>query len=277
MIYILPKHLQIKDKSETGKLIKIAPFRREIRKTEPHKHNNYFEIIYLSKGKGFHAIDLQQYPITPPVVFIVRKEQVHHWELTNKPGGFVLILKKSFVDNSLDKELKNLLTQVSAYSCILLQDKKVIEQLFEMMVQEYLPELNSNNPVMEGLLKTLLAKILQQAKPVQQIKRKTSNLFFDFREILSLDKTLRNNVAHYAGLLKTTSQNLNAACRKAINQSAAEVLSEFIISEVKRLLLYTDMTVSEISLSLDFKDNSHFVKYFKRHTGYTPQSFRLLT
>ncbi|MBO9202610.1 MULTISPECIES: AraC family transcriptional regulator [Niastella] len=266
--------LPLKNKIETGKSIKIAPFRKDIRKTEPHKHNNYFEIIYLSKGKGFHTIDSQQYQVNPPVVFIVRKEQVHHWELNDVPDGFVLILKKSFVDTSLDKELKNLLTQVSAFSCILLQDEKIIEQLFNMLVQEYQSELNSNMPITEGLLKALLAKILQMAKPVQPTKRKTSNLFLDFREILGHDKTLKNSIAYYARLLKTTPQNLNAACRKAVDQSAAEILSEFIISEAKRLLLYTDMTVAEISLSLEFKDNSHFIKYFKRHTGNTPQSFR---
>jgi AraC family transcriptional regulator, transcriptional activator of pobA len=266
--------LQVKNKIEAGKSIKIASFKKDIRKTEPHKHNNYFEIIYLSEGKGSHTIDSQQYPVTPPVVFIVRKEQVHHWELNDEPDGFVLILKKSFADNSLDKELKKLLTQISAFSCILLEDEKIIEQLFEILVQEYKSEFNNSMPVTEGLLKALLAKILQLAKPVQPAKRKTSNLFQDFREILGQDKALKNSVANYARMLKTTPQNLNAACRKAINQSAAEVLSEFIISEGKRLLLYTDMTVSEISLSLEFKDNSHFVKYFKRHTSHTPQSFR---
>jgi len=270
----LATQLQIKDKTETGKSIRVAAFKKDIRKTTPHKHNNYFEIIYLSKGKGFHAIDSQQYQVTPPVIFIVRKEQVHHWELDNEPDGFVLILKKSFADTCLDKELKNLLTQVSAFSCILIQDKRIIEQLFEMLVQEYQSELNNNTPVTEGLIKALLAKILQVAKPVQPVKRKTSDLFLNFREILSQDKSIKNNVACYAALLNTTAQNLNAACRKAVNQPAAEVLSEFIISEAKRLLLYTDMTVSEISLSLDFKDNSHFVKYFKRHTSYTPKSFR---
>jgi AraC family transcriptional regulator, transcriptional activator of pobA len=266
--------LQIKDKSEMGKLIKIAPFRKEIRKTEPHKHNSYFEIIYLSKGSGIHSIDYNKYTIQPPVIFFVRKEQVHHWELNDEPDGFVMILKKSFVDTSLDKDLKNLLTQVSAFSCILLQDEKIIGQLFNLLVQEYQSELNSNMPVTEGLLKALLAKILQLAKPMQPTKRKTSNIFLNFREILGHDKALKNSVANYARMLKTTPQNLNAACRKAVDQSAAEVLSEFIISEAKRLLLYTDMTVAEISHSLEFKDNSHFVKYFKRHTGHTPQSFR---
>ncbi len=49
-----------------------------------------------------------------------------------------------------------------------------------------------------------------------------------------------------------------------------------VIAEAKRLLAYTDNTVAEVSLALSFKDPSHFVKYFKRHTAYTPKGFRAM-
>ena len=65
--------LKIKDKTGSISNIKIDPFRKNIRKTLPHKHNNYFEIIYLSKGSGFHTIDTQQFSITPPIVFLIRR------------------------------------------------------------------------------------------------------------------------------------------------------------------------------------------------------------
>lgn len=265
---------QVKNKIGDDYDIKIASFKKNIRKTTPHRHNNYFEIIYLSKGKGFHTIDSQKYAVTPPVVFVVKKEQIHYWELDDAPEGFVLILKKSFVDNSLDKDLKSLLIALSAFSYVLLHDKGIISQLFEMLVKEYRPSLSNNSSVMEGLLKTLLAKILELAKPVKYVRKKQSDLFHNFLEMLSNDKSLQNNVSNYARMLNTTAQNLNASCRKSAGQSAAEVLAQFIINEAKRLLLYTDKSVSEISLVLDFKDNSHFIKYFKRHTGHTPGSFK---
>ena len=47
---IMSSNIDIKDKSENDKLFKVAEFRQHIRKTEPHKHINYFEIIYLSEG-----------------------------------------------------------------------------------------------------------------------------------------------------------------------------------------------------------------------------------
>ena len=266
--------IQTKNKLEPHLLFKIARFRKEIRKTNPHKHNSYFEIIYLSKGSGTHAIDHQSYAVKPFTLFTVRKEQVHHWELNEEPDGFVLILKKGFVDNSLDKDLKKLLGQVSAYPCIYLESDEAVEPFFELLLREYRPETMPNLLVVEGLLKALLAKIQENAHSITHSHRNKSDLYESFCELLST--SLKNNVAHYASLLHTSPQNLNAACRKANNQSAAEILAEFIISEAKRLLIYTDMTISEIAITLDFKDNSHFVKYFKRHTTSTPSVFRAL-
>lgn len=266
--------INIKNKIESEKSIKVSPFRKEIRKTTPHKHNSYFEIIYLSAGKGYHGIDSKKYTVKPPVIFCVRKEQVHHWELTKEPDGYVLILKKSFLDKSFDNGLKTLLEKLSEHSCLQLKEKKAIDNLFALLVEECKNETSSSFVVMEGLLKSLMAKILQVAKPHTQKKVTKSDLYQSFRELLNDNSGTKNNVAYYAKQLNTTPQNLNAACRKAINQSASDILAEFIISEAKRLLIYTTNTVSEISYTLDFKDTSHFVKYFKRYTTHTPQSFR---
>jgi AraC-like DNA-binding protein len=270
----MPKSLIIKNKIEAEKHIKIAPFKKDIRKTIAHKHHSYFEIIYLFSGSGFHAIDSRKYTVIPPVIFTVRKEQVHHWELDSEPDGFVLILKKSFVDNSTDKALKHLLMQASSFPCSYLKNDAVIRQLFNLLLLEYDAEKNNLTPVIEGLLKALLAKMLELAKPALPERKGKPDLFQAYQELLSSDASLKNNVAYYADILGTSPQNLNAVCRKAVDQSAAGILSDFIISEAKRLLLYTSNTVAAIALSLSFSDASHFVKYFKRITGNTPQAFR---
>lgn len=271
----MPTILEIKDKIHQ-KSIKITPFKKGVRKTSPHKHNSYFEIIYLSQGTGFHSIDSIKFQVQPPVVYTVRKEQVHHWEMESEPEGFVLILKKEFLDNCLDNQLKGLLASISAFPSICLVEPNSITQLFKMLTDEYQPEQNNNTPVIEGLLKVLLAKILQTGKPLPSSKGKMDNLFQEFQQLLAQDKLLKNSVAFYAFQLNTSPQNLNTACRKSSGQPAAQVLAEFLINEAKRLLLYTDMSVSEISRQLDFKDDSHFIKYFKRHAGQTPNVFRNL-
>lgn len=65
----MPKQIQVKDKTEPAETIKILPFRKEVKKTAAHKHNNYFEIIYLSAGNGYHSIDSRRYPVTCARIF----------------------------------------------------------------------------------------------------------------------------------------------------------------------------------------------------------------
>lgn len=271
----MTSQLTIKDKIETKKLIKVSLFKKDIRKTNPHKHNNYFEIIYLSKGCGYHYIDSGKYPVAPPVMYFIRQEQVHFWELKKEPKGYVVIIKKVFVEKSLDYELKSLLSKISTQCCLQLTDNKTIEKLFQLLAEENQTDDENAFHITEGLLKSLLAKVLQVSQPVINKAEVKSDLYHSFIDMLSDDCGIKNKVRFYAGKLNTSPQNLNATCRKAVNKTAAEVLSGFVLSEVKRLLLYTDNTISEIAFTLEFSDPSHFVKYFKKFEGATPQSFRL--
>ncbi|MEP7277615.1 MAG: helix-turn-helix transcriptional regulator [Bacteroidota bacterium] len=270
----MPKLLQVKDKSEGDKGIKIAPFKKDIRKTTPHKHNNYFEIIYLSEGSGYHYIDSYKFEVTPPMMYFIRKEQVHYWELDSEPDGFVVIIKRLFIEKSLDNELKILLAKISGQSSLQVKDNSVINILLTILTEENKTEGENTFHIIEGLLKALLAKVLEVAKPVINKAEIKPDLYQSFRTLLNTGQVIKNTVHYYAEQMNTSPQNLNAACRKAVNQSATEVLAEFITSEAKRLLHYTNSTVSEIAFTLDFADGSHFVKYFKRQTGQTPQIFR---
>jgi AraC-like DNA-binding protein len=184
----------------------------------------------------------------------------------------VLIIKKTFIDNCFDKDIKRLISELSAQTCLFPKDNTPID-IFNILLNEYQQKTKPNQPIIDGLLKALLAKIIESATP-NIPKNGNSTIFQKFIDLLGKENELTNKVNHYAKLLNTTPQNLNAICRKEAGQSSAEILSEHIINEAKRLLLYTDITVSEIAHRLDFKDNSHFSKYFKRHVDQTPVGFR---
>lgn len=46
------------------------------------------------------------------------------------------------------------------------------------------------------------------------------------------------------------------------------------VEEAKRLLRYTDKTVSAIGLYLGFSSQDHFVRVFKETVGMTPKEYR---
>ena len=280
---IKPKHtviseFEVKDKINANDIIKISVFKKEIGKTAPHKHNNYYEIIYLSKGCGSHTIDSQKFLIKPPTLFIIRKEQVHHWNIENEAEGFVIIIKKSFIEGNLDKEITQLFSKISAFTCMHPKDATTIEQLLELLNKESQEMDDGQSMILRiGLLKALFAKILQsEPVPITKLKVFNNMRFQMFIDLLTDEKVIINKVDYYATLLNTTPQNLNAICRKEAEKSASQIISEFMIVEANRFLLYTDLTISEISHSLEFKDISNFTKYFKKHTSYTPTNFRKL-
>lgn len=270
------KTIDIKTKIEPHRYLKIAEFRKHIRTTTPHKHNSYVEFVFLTAGSGTHTIDGISFRVTPPILFTIRKEQVHHWELTGEPEGYVLILKKQYIENSRDKALHELLTKARAHACLQIDSSNNLSQFFRLLLESCHQDQPNGTDVIDGLLKALLARIVQQTQPLIHAIRAT-DLFSRFEELLGQTDALRNNVAHYARQLNTSPQNLNAVCRKAIGQSAAIVLTNHLIGEAKRLLHYTGLTVKEIADRFDFADSSHFIKYFKKHVGMTPQTFRKQT
>ncbi|MDM1391129.1 helix-turn-helix domain-containing protein [Myroides marinus] len=263
------KHIAIKNKIETRTLMKVSPFRQEIRKTNPHKHNNYVEIIYLSEGTGSHTIDQNVFSITTPTIFFIRKEQVHFWDIISEPKGFVLLIKKEFLQTSLDYKLRDLLSQLSHFTCLKINETQGINTLFQLLVSE------KDFTVKEGVLKALLAKIIATSIPFSSSvnKNDTASLFQDF---LKQTDNLHNSVAYYAKKIGISPQNLNAICRKTFKQPASEILAEHIIDEAKRQLLYSENSISEIAYNLNFSDSSYFTKYFKRYVGTTPKVFREL-
>ena len=280
---IKPKHtvipeIELKDKINANDIIKISVFKKEIGKTAPHIHNNYYEIIYLSNGYGSHTIDSQKFLIKPPAIFIIRKEQTHYWNIEKEAEGFRITIKKSFIEGNLDKEIKHLFSKISAITCLYPEETTTIEQLLELLHKELQEEGDQQSRLLKnGLLKALFAKIVQvNPSSVTKLSIYKNSRFQMFIDLLTDENVIINKVNHYANLLNTTHQNLNAICRKEAEKSASQIISEFMIVEAKRFLLYTDLNISDISHILQFKGVSHFTKYFKKHTNCTPTHFRKL-
>ena len=268
------KNIQVKDKISSDKHIKVEPFRKDTRITQPHKHKQYFEIILLTKGSGFHWIDSICYEVNPPVLFFLNRDQVHNWELQGEPEGYVLILKNSFLQQSRDESLKQLLHLVGHANNLYLEDAEEIIILFKLLISYASTNTAYERHCIDGLLKALIAGILEKGRHNFLHTGQQTQLYARYIDLLLIGPQVQRKVSVLAQQLNATPQNLNAACRKAVNLSASEILDDFIMNEARRLLLYTDNHVSEIAYRLSFKDPSYFVKFFKKHQQQTPEEFR---
>jgi AraC-like DNA-binding protein len=73
------------------------------------------------------------------------------------------------------------------------------------------------------------------------------------------------NLSHY---------QLNEITKVTVGKTASELINEHIILEAKRYLLATSNQIKDIADHLGYEDVSYFIRFFKKQSGYSPESFR---
>ena len=75
-------------------------------------------------------------------------------------------------------------------------------------------------------------------------------------------------------MMSISSYQLNDITRNAVGKTASTLINEHILLEAKRHLLATPNQVKEIAGYLGYEDPSYFIRFFKKHTGVSPDVFR---
>lgn len=266
--------IHTKNKLDEGLLFKISRFIEKIKKTSPHKHDDYYELIFLSEGEGFHWIETEKYMISTPEFYFLKPGQLHYWQFTSIPKGFVILFKAEFFDNLKETDIINLYRKLTDKFRIPVSDVFNPENLFNELLREYSEPSAYSPHIIHGYLRALFAKILHLAEIKPQENNVLISIYEKFQNLLVKECPRLHKVNDFASLLNTTPQNLSAICRKHTGKSASEIISSQLLLEAKRYILHTDITINEIAYKLSFNDPSNFVKYFKKAEGLTPVQFR---
>jgi len=268
------KQIDTKNKLDDGLTFKISRFKEQIKKTKPHKHDEYYELIFLSEGEGFHCIESEKYLVTSPEFYFLKPGQLHFWQFTSIPKGFVILFKEAEFDALKESDLLELYNQLTKTTRIELKFGQFPGVLLNEILNEFNRNASYSQPIIHGLLKALLGKLLQISEDQPHQSGLPQSTYDKFHQLLVKECPRLHKVNQFADLLNTTPQNLNAVCRKQANRNASEIITAQILLEAKRYILHTDNTVNEIAEILSFSDTSNFVKFFRKAEGLTPIQFR---
>lgn len=81
-------------------------------------------------------------------------------------------------------------------------------------------------------------------------------------------------LSQLAGIVALNPSYLSSLFKKEIGISLGEYIQRAKVDESKNLMTFTRHSISEISTLLNFHDQSHFTKVFKKHTGVSPKQFK---
>ena len=268
------REISIKNKLEAGLTFKVSRFKEVIKKTRPHKHDEYFELIFLKEGEGFHSIEDEKFVVATPEFYFLKPGQLHFWQFTSVPKGFVILFKEEEFDTIGERDLIEMNRQLIVNTRFGFTPENFPSGILEELFSEYQLNNQFSKPILHGLIKALFGKLLRLAE--QELKKPAIPVshFGRFQQLLEKDCPKLHKVNQFAALLHTTPQNLNTVCMKQAGKNASDMISSRILLEAKRYILHTENNINEIAEILSYSDTSNFVKFFKKAEGVTPVQFR---
>jgi YesN/AraC family two-component response regulator len=104
--------------------------------------------------------------------------------------------------------------------------------------------------------------------------RQSDRIYRRFMFLLADNTNVNRSVKSYADELCVSPKYLTSVCRKHSDCTASELIATAVISRIKQLLLYSDLSIKEVASEMGFDNLSFFGKYVKKHLGLSPNNYR---
>lgn len=99
-------------------------------------------------------------------------------------------------------------------------------------------------------------------------------IYREFRKLLINNYLKEHYIQFYSSQLSVSPTYLSRIVRKISGRTVNEHIAHMLITEARRLLDCTDMTVKQISYRLGFSDHAAFGKFFRNQFGTSPTAYR---
>lgn len=243
-----------------------------------HRHDFFF-ILALKKGKGIHEIDFVEYKVLDNSIFFIRPGQVHQLELKAGTSGILVEFNNEFY-HPKDKKANQRLQKASNknYSELEVNRFNRLHAILSSMFEEHSTREEGYQDVIKSNLDIFFIELIRQSanpKGAPSVANSyTQERFEEFLILLDKHIATHKHVSQFTNLMNLSPYQLNEITKSSIGKTASELINDHIILEAKRNLLATPNQIKDIADLLGYEDVSYFIRFFKKHTGYSPETFR---
>ena len=153
-----------------------------------------------------------------------------------------------------------------------------IELLFDAMVNEF----HSSSVFKDEIIRNVLRSIILKAvlPPYQALHQQTQSIgnreFYRLKKYIEAHFYERPTAGEIAMGLGKSIKQLNKLARDHACLSVKELVNERVLVEAKRMLAFSQDSISDVATRLGFNEATNMAKFFKRHTDVSPKDFRQL-
>ncbi len=244
---------------------------------KPHRHSDLYQLLYVQQGQVELNIEGNVSIVEEPVLQWVTPLCVHGFRFSQDVRGCVLTLASPLISRFELAMNMPLAFGSSSLSLVIGEDKAFLDALFDSLEQEYGHHAPGRELALEAwlnLLLTWLQRRSMEQHAFSELRSKGHTYFARFSRLVERHYHEQWPVQRYAASLGISVVRLNGICHQLGQQTALQFIHQRLLLEAKRNLIYTAMTIAQVSDSLGFSEPAYFSRFFRRLTGCSPKAFR---
>lgn len=244
---------------------------------EPHKKNHFF-ILVIESGSLHLQIEDRIHSLKTGKISVVFPGQIHFVSKLSDglKGKIILFEEILFCSDILKNELStynvNLSTQLN---CTILSPEDFEQSLHTIEIIQGIyqkPSLIKKEQARFHIKIFLLGLIesVHGLHPVLYKDTADKPVYVRFKKLLNEHYKQQRTVQYYAEELAITPKKLNSITKKHCGETAIQAIHNRILIEIKRQLLFSDLSHKEIAFDLGFNSPSALNKFVKAKLKETP-------
>lgn len=247
----------------------------------PHRHD-FYHVVWIDSGTGTFIRDGQNHPVKSGSVIFVPPGQVHTWRWKETLAGYLLSFEPALLFSQKERP-DRLLHELTHWSIGAKNQGRVtgaIRGLLEAAFEDLAHEFCSNDEFRDDMLRAQVTALLIRLHRLfvggapLEAQEHFASMTSRFLSLLEREEGKFYRASHYLTALSVSSRVLVKAVLTETGKSPSAWIRDRTLLEARRLLTYTDLTISEIAYRLNFRNVSYFVRFYRRLAGMSPGAAR---
>lgn len=250
----------------------------------------FIRIFYVTEGEALLHLPGHNVQLRPRHLYIIPAYTTHSYECHGLFTHYYLHVYEGFKNEMNLQEVYELPTEVEgdngaedlfSYLCSRHPDARLPEsdpKLYDTSAQtsDYLARYRDmelwEKMELRGAMLMLMSNFIRRARPRvwtndERMKRVLSHIHSHIAEDIDVEEL--------AGVASVTKPYFIKLFKREFGFPPIQYINNKKVERAQLLLYTTDKAIKEVAYELGFSDHSYFIRLFHKHSGMTPQQYRL--
>lgn len=251
-----------------------------IQQEEKLHRSDYFQIILLEEGKANQLIEHEHFELSKNQISVVFPNQINAVQLKPDSKGITIqfdevlfcsdLLKNELI--SYNNDLINKLNYVTLADDTFSKINDFGTQIYNLF--------KNLSPIKKEqirfYIKIMLLEIIEAAHQKHKGFHTPDQLdyFARFKALIEVNFKSERTVSYYKDQLQISAKKLNEICKSKTGKTALNIIHERILTEIKRMLIFSGKSNKEIAYDLGFDSPSALNKFVYAKLKETPSELK---